>query len=259
MIDVQGLSFSYGSHKVLDGLDFSIPDRRFAALLGANGAGKSTLFKCLLGILNGYQGTIMIDGTDARSLGRRELAGRIAYVPQNEKQIYNYSVGDVVLMGAAHTIGALSAPKKEQIEKADAMMELLGIIDLKERGINAVSGGERQLVLLARALTQDAKILVMDEPTANLDYGHQHRVLMLIRSLTEKGYTVFLSTHNPEHAVMYATDILAIKDHRLIAAGETEEVLDAGLIHALYGLDVMITEHPSVPGGARVCLPAWKM
>ena len=258
MIEVRGLTFSYGERPVLDHLDFTVRDRRLMAVLGENGAGKSTLFKCMLGILDGWQGEILLDGRDLRTIKRRDLAGLIGYVPQNEKQIYNYSVFDVVLMGTAHTVGALSAPTEEQTEKARAVMEMLGITHLKDRGINAISGGERQLVLLARALAQDAKTLIMDEPTANLDYGHQHQVMMMIRSLTEKGYSILLSTHNPEHAVMYAQDVLAIRDHGICAFGESNEVLDDLLIRSLYGLPVSIVDNPAVQGN-RVCLPGWRV
>ena len=254
MIDVRQLQFAYGDAPVLRDVSFQVEEGQFAALLGANGAGKSTLFKCMLGLLTGYEGDICIDGRNVRDMTRRELAGQIAYVPQQETQIYNYSVMDTVIMGMAHRIGAFASPSAEMIAEAEKTLEMLGIRELKDRGINEVSGGERQMALLARALVQKARILVLDEPTANLDYGNQHQVMRLIRSLAADGYTILLSTHTPEHALMYATHVLALKDGSICAAGTGRDVLTEDLIEDLYGIRVSILQEPSGRGG-RGCIP----
>ena len=257
MIEVKDLCFSYGDHEVLRDMSFTIPEKRLVAVLGVNGAGKSTLFKCMLGLLKGYTGSILLDDRDIRSLSRSERASKIGYVPQNEKQIYNYTVTETVLMGMAHTIHPISAPKKEHLDKAEEVMERMGIAHLASRGINEISGGERQLALLARVIAQDSEILIMDEPTANLDYGHQHQVMMMIKHLAEQGYTILLSTHNPEHAVMYATDVMALKDRRLLVSGKNEDVMTDELIDELYGLPVRIADNPYSESGGRVCIPGW--
>ena len=255
MIEVKGLTFAYQEEPVLEDISFRVEKGQFVTLLGANGAGKSTLFKCLLGLLPKYRGEILIDGKDAHELSRKELARLIGYVPQAEAQIYNYTVMDTVMMGMAHRIGTFASPSKEQLDEGEEILGLLGIRELKNRGINEISGGERQLALLARALAQKAKILIMDEPTANLDYGNQHQVMRLIQRLTEEGYTILLSTHTPEHAVTYASHILAIKDHRILAAGENEKVLTGDLIAELYGIRVSLIDDPAGLGCGRVCVP----
>ncbi len=255
MIDVRNLKFAYKADPILDGVSFHVDEGQFVTVLGANGTGKSTLFKCLLGLLNYQSGDVAIAGKDIRKLPRRTLAGLVGYVPQQEAQIYNYTVMDTVLMGMARKIGAFRAPKKEQLDECTEILKKLGIDHLAGRGVNEISGGERQMTLLARALAQNAKILIMDEPTANLDYGHQHEVMRLIQSLTKGGYTILLSTHNPEHAVMYASHVLALKDHQVCAYGRNEDVLDEALIEALYGLRVKIVSDPDGEGSGRACIP----
>ena len=255
MIKVRNLTFAYREEPVLDGISFDVKKGQFVTVLGANGTGKSTLFKCLLGLLSGYKGEITINGKSAKEIGRRELASLIGYVPQQEAQIYNYTVLDTVLMGMAREIGVFSAPSKSQLDRCDEILERLGILKLKNRGVNEISGGERQMTLLARALAQNAQILVMDEPTANLDYGHQHQVMRLIRELADSGLTILLSTHNPEHAVMYASHVLAIKDHHILAAGDNKETLTEELISELYGINVKIISDPESEDGGRACIP----
>lgn len=236
MIRVSHLTFAYGAEKVLDDISFTQEAGRLVCLLGPNGAGKSTLIKCLLGLLKKYDGEILLGGKDIRSLSRRELARIAAYVPQAESPVFNYPVMDTVLMGTAGMLAPYMSPGKEQIGIARQALEQLGIGHLADRGINEISGGERQLVFLARGIAQRAKILIMDEPTASLDYGNQILVLRHIREMAARGYTVFLSTHNPEHALQYATHVLALRDHKILADGAAGEVLTEDLIKELYGL-----------------------
>ena len=149
-----------------------------------------------------------------RHLPRRELARLAAYIPQSSQPLFDYTVRDTVLMGA----DPFHAPGPSQQETADRVLETLGIRNLADRGINEISGGERQLTLIARALAQQARILLMDEPAANLDYGNQFRLLQQVRRLTEQGYTVLLSTHNPEHAFRFATDVLVLREGGVLFA-----------------------------------------
>ena len=160
-IDVKDLSFAYGKQQVLRQVSFRTRPGQLVAVLGPNGAGKSTLFRCILGFLPRYRGEIALCGHDLRSLDRRSLARLAAYIPQSSAPVYNYTVRDTVLMGA----DPFHAPGPSQQETADRALETLGIRDLADRGINEISGGERQLALIARAMAQQAKILLMDEPT----------------------------------------------------------------------------------------------
>ena len=242
-IEVTGLSLAYGSHTVLNKVSFGVHKGRFTALLGANGAGKSTLFRCILGFLPHYQGCITLCGQDIRTLDRRRQAHLAAYIPQISAPVFNYTVLETVLMGASGSISPLQRPDRMQKERALEMLERLGVGHLARCGVNEISGGERQMALIARAMLQQAQILIMDEPTANLDYGNQYRVLETVWGLTENGYTVLMSTHNPEHARRFATDVLALKDGAVYADGPSETTITPALIEALYQIPAAAWEN----------------
>jgi iron complex transport system ATP-binding protein len=221
-------------------------------MLGPNGAGKSTLFRCILGLEKNYCGKVFLDGTEIEKQSSEALARRIAYVPQTHYPSFNYCAFDMVLMGTAAQGREGAQPNESQKENARAAMEQLGITRFAERGFRELSGGEQQLVLIARALAQKATLLVMDEPTANLDYGNQLRVLSQIKELSRCGYGVILSTHNPDHAFLFADRVLAIHDHRLAASGTPADVLTEDLIKRLYNVEVRLRrdEH-----GVFSCVP----
>ena len=253
-IEVERLSFSYGTHPVLRDVSFRAEPGQLVAVLGPNGAGKSTLFRCMLGFLPHYQGSISLCGQDVRHLPRRELAHLAAYIPQSSQPLFDYTVRDTVLMGAAGGLEPLRQPGRQQLETAQRMMELVGIAPLADRGIRRISGGERQLTLIARALAQQARILLMDEPAANLDYGNQFRLLQQVRRLTEQGYTVLLSTHNPEHALRFATHVLALHGGTVAACGPVEEMLTEELLHTLYRIPLTVAQVPVTGGMVHSCV-----
>jgi len=252
-VQVKNLSFSYGENPVLKDVSFTANDGELMAVLGPNGVGKSTLFRCMLGLLREYEGETLIDGENIRNMSARELARRVAYIPQSHYPAFNYSVFDMVLMGTISQVSGVSSPGKKQIELVNRAMDRLKISHLKTRGYTQISGGERQLTLIARALAQEAKVLIMDEPTSNLDYGNQLRVMAEIKSLAEEGYTIIESTHSPDQAFMYADRILAILDGRVLALGPPRETIDGELIRKLYGVDVEI--HSFRNDSIRICVP----
>lgn len=237
-LEVKKLSFSYGSHQVLRDVSFELKQGEFLSVLGPNGVGKSTLFRCILGLLPHYQGQILSDGDDLHRMPRREMARRIAYIPQISRPTFGYTVLDTVLMGTTRQVSMFSQPGREQIVTARKALERVGADYLTERDFSHLSGGEQQLVLVARAIAQQAEILIMDEPTSALDFGNQLRVLRLVRELASEGYGVLLSTHNPQHALSYATRILALADGQVAALGAADEVLTPELIQRLYHVDV---------------------
>ena len=208
-LSVQNLSFSYGERRVLSDISFTLEKGEFLSVLGPNGVGKSTLFRCILGLLHGYSGKITSDGEELSSMSKRELSRRIAYIPQINKPAFGYTVLDMVLMGTTRQLSPFAQPHRAQIEQAMDALERVGAKHLSERDFTHLSGGEQQLVLIARAIAQQAGILVMDEPTSALDYGNQLRVLKLVRELAGEGSAVLLSTHNPQHALTFASRILA--------------------------------------------------
>lgn len=252
-IEVKGLSFSYAKGApVLNDVSFSVERGEYVCLLGPNGAGKSTLFCCMLGTAGKYGGEILIDGESIRTLSEKKLARKVAYIPQSSMQTFNYSVEDAVLMGTTALTGAFSSPSEKERALADAALDRLGILHLKGRKYLNISGGERQLVLVARALAQQAKILFMDEPTANLDYGNRCRVLDEVRALTGDGYTIVQSTHDPDQAFLYADKVLALSGGHIAACGAPNEVLTEELMTKLYGVDIAVAD---IGGSARVCVP----
>ena len=190
----------------------------------------------------------------AAGIFRRDLASKIAYIPQSYAPAFDHTVLDSVLMGMTAQMPVLAQPGPEQEQKAMQALQELGIEKLARRGCTRISGGERQLMLLARALVQDAGTLIMDEPTANLDYGNSSRVMQRVRKLGEKGYSVVFSTHDPNQAFSYATKVLALKSGRVLACGRPEEVLTQEILSALYGVQVSVCQVELPHGKRTICL-----
>lgn len=249
---VEDLCYSYGSREVLKNVSFCAEYGEILSVLGPNGAGKSTLFRCMLGLLIPSSGSVAIDGRPIRALSQKQLARHIAYIPQSHNPVFNFSVLDMVLMGTTAQLGSFESPKREQLAQAESALERLGISHLKDRGYANISGGERQLTLIARAMAQQAKILVMDEPSANLDFGNRIRVMQTLRDLAKDGYGVIQSTHDPDQAYRYSDRILALRDGRVLAWGTPKEILHAPLISKLYGVDVQV--HSLMDDSIRVCV-----
>lgn len=250
-LEIRNLSFAYGVHEVLRDVSFTLEEGEFLSVLGPNGVGKSTLFRCILGRLEGYSGQITSAGDDLKTMSRREAAKRMAYIPQIHTPTFSYTVLDTVLMGTARQLSPFAQPGRAQVDTAMAALERVGAAHLAQRDFSRLSGGEQQLVLLARALAQQAQILIMDEPTSALDYGNQLRVLQLVRELAKEGYAVLLSTHNPQHALTFATKTLALIGGRVAAQGKPDEVLTPELVRCLYGVDVLFEE----TAAGRVLVP----
>lgn len=251
---IEDLHFSYGNHEVLKGISFGVEDCGFVSLLGPNGAGKSTLFRCMLGLLEPSRGTVHICGRDIRNMPAAELSHRVAYIPQSHTPVFNFSVFDMVLMGTTAQLPRFASPGKQEERLAEAAMERMGISHLRNRGCGNISGGERQLALIARAIAQQAKILVMDEPSASLDYGNKLRVMEMVKKLTSDGYTVIQSTHDPDQAYLYSDQILALYDGKILADGTPRDTISSDLISKLYNVDVQVCSMHE--DGVRVCVPA---
>lgn len=237
---------------MLRDVSFAAKPGELIALLGPNGAGKSTLMRCMLGFLKNYTGQIRMEGQDIRQFSRGQLSKKVAYIPQSAPAVFNYSVLDTVLMGATNSVGVLGSPGAEQERRALETLESLGIGHLAKRGCEELSGGERQLALLARALIQDARFLVMDEPTANLDYGNQNRVMERVSELAERGYTILFSTHDPNQALLYATRALTLFDGGILTDGVPDAALTETVLKTLYGIDV---RRSILQDGTEVCMP----
>ena len=255
MIEARNLCFSYGSGSVLEGISFSADSGSLIAVLGPNGVGKTTFFRCLLGFLKPSSGSVLINGKDVSQYSKKELAHEIAYIPQSYNPVFNHTVLDCVLMGLTSSLSTFEQPGPEHEKKALQCLQMLGIEKLAHRGSMKISGGERQLMLIARALVQDAKVLIMDEPTSSLDYGNSFMVMKCISDLRDRGYTILFSSHNPDQGLRWADRVLAISDGRILADGPAEKSLSGNVLKQLYGIDVSVNNVSTRDGQYTVCIP----
>lgn len=246
-LTIENLSFRYGGRGVLHEISFTAEEGELLAILGPNGVGKTTLFKCVMGLERPCGGRILADGTDLSALSPRARAHRVALIPQVHPLSFRYSVFDMVLMGTSHSLSPLALPGERERAAARGALERLGISSLADRPFDRLSGGEQQLVFVARALAQQAKVLLMDEPTASLDYGNRLRVLGAARDLARDGYTVLLSTHDPQHALWFADRALALREGRVLALGAPRAVVTEALLFQLYGRRLRLIETDQGP------------
>lgn len=251
LIEARGLRFSYASKQVLHDVDFTLHTGDVVSLLGPNGSGKSTLLKVLLGLYRA-EGEVCFMGKPIQQYTRTELARFISYVPQIHHIPFSYTVFDVVLMGRLAFSGMLSNYTKADRYQARLALEQVGIVELAEESFSHLSGGQQQLVLIARALAQQARILFMDEPVNGLDYGNQIRLLRLIKEFSRQGYTFLKTTHYPDHAMYCSNRVALLKQGRMIACGMVEKVLTVEKIARLYGVEVEIVCNSQ---GEHFCLP----
>lgn len=238
MIEARDIHFSYRGRAVLKGASLALGMGELVCLLGANGAGKSTLLKIMLGLLHPAAGKVSLGDTPLCDIGRRPLARQVAYVPQVHTAPFPYTVRQVVLMGRLPATGLFKAAGVADHLAAKQAIDHLGIGHLAERAYTEVSGGERQLALIARALAQEARLLIMDEPLAGLDYGHQVRLLGRLESLAEEGYGVLMTTHDPDQPLSGCDRVALLIDGRIAADGVPSDVLTPEAIHRLYGVQV---------------------
>jgi iron complex transport system ATP-binding protein len=237
MVKVENASFSYnGGDLVFANLNFEVPRGEVLAILGANGIGKTTLFRCLMGFLKFRTGDVWIDGKNTCLMGASEFWRDLSYVPQGKGLIFDYSVLNMVVMGRSNNIGFGRMPKKEDYRAAQRILEELNLDALADRPCTTLSGGQLQMVLIARALVKNPKILVMDEPESNLDMKNQLKTLDLIDTLAhKKNYTVLINTHFPAHALRCADKTLIMGPEGYLE-GDTRQVVTQENIEAYFGV-----------------------
>lgn len=208
------------------------------AVLGANGTGKTTLFRSLLRFIPPLEGRVILDGRDTARLPRKQLAARIAYVPQCHHCTFPYTVADIVAMGLHPHISRFGEPTKKDYAQVGDTLALLGIGHLGKRYYRKLSGGEKQLVLIARALIQRPRLMVMDEPTASLDFSNTVTVLTQIQRLKGSDMALIITSHSPRQAQVYADRVLMLKDGGVYRQGGPELLLDGAVLHGLYGVNI---------------------
>jgi iron complex transport system ATP-binding protein len=252
MLDVKALDFGFPRRTIGRDVSFTLGAGEVLCVLGPNGGGKTTLFRTLLGLLPKHAGSIVLENRDIENLSRGEIARHIGYVPQGHSAYFAYTVREFVLMGRTAHLGLFSAPGRKDREVALRALESLGIAHLADKPVTEISGGERQLALVARALAQEPRLLVLDEPTASLDFGNQVRVLQRIGALAGSGISILFSSHDPDHAFLCARRALLLAEGRVLETGAPRDVIRPDTLERLYGVSVQVLP---LPGGAHTCLP----
>ena len=253
MLGVQALDFGFPGRTIGRDVSFTLRAGEVMCVLGPNGGGKTTLFRTVLGLLEPHAGSIRLDSSSLKTLSRAEIARRVGYVPQGHAGYFAFTVREFVLMGRTAHLGVFSVPRKQDRQVAERALESLGIAHLADQPVTEISGGERQLALVARALAQEPKLLVLDEPTANLDFGNQVRVLQRISALAASGISILFSSHDPDHAFLCARRALLLAEGRVLEIGTPRAVIRPDTLERLYGVSVKVID---LGGGAHTCLPA---
>jgi iron complex transport system ATP-binding protein len=244
LLCVEDLRFAYDGERrpVVDGVSFRLGSGEVLAILGPNGAGKTTLLHILLGILRAQSGQIWLDGRELSTCTRSEISRVVGLVPQFEHVAFEYSVEEYVLMGRAPHLGMLELPTQDDDRLAVEALDQLGLLALRHRSMLELSGGERQMVVLARALAQQARLLLMDEPLAHLDLSNKGRILAVIRRLSEAGVAVVFTTHEPDMVQGVAHRLLLMREGQVVASGRTEAVLTSEALSQTYGVPIRVID-----------------
>ncbi len=246
LIEARGIGFGYNGQPIFQDINFSIKPGEIFCLLGPNGCGKTTLLDCILGHLKPHTGKVLLNGRDISRIRPEQIARQIAYIPQTHNKTFPYRVLDVVLMGRAAYIGIFGRPDKMDGAIAEEALEMVGITHLKERLYTQLSGGEVQLVMVARALAQRTPVIVMDEPTAHLDFKHELVIMEKVVDLVQKqGLTILMATHFPNHCFYFEnrgliTRVAMMNDMNFLTVGSPGEVLSEANLKELYNVNARV-------------------
>ncbi|MDH7500342.1 MAG: ABC transporter ATP-binding protein [candidate division NC10 bacterium] len=236
---IEGLSYAYQDASVLHDINLDIAEGRFTIILGKNGSGKSTLLKLVAGMLKPQRGTIAIMGQEVGSLSMGERARLVGYLPQFHQPVFPFTVEEVVLTGRASYVFSIPSPRDR--EKARRAIAQVGIEELRTRPYTDLSGGERQLVMIARVLAQEPRIILLDEPISHLDLANQARFLKLVQSLVKSGLTVLAVLHDPNPAFLYGEEFVFLKDGSARKSIHADQAWDPSLLSQIYGIGIEVS------------------
>ncbi|MBQ2204820.1 MAG: ABC transporter ATP-binding protein [Lachnospiraceae bacterium] len=242
ILEIKNLSFAYDKQFVFKDLNFNLESPDVLSILGPNGIGKTTLIKCLLGIKKKTSGEILIDGKDIDKFDKKDFYSFVAYLKQGGKETSIYTVLDTVLLGLASQINPLLKPKDSDIEKVNSILEELGIYHLKDKYVSKLSGGEAQMVFMARALVREPEVLILDEPESNLDYRNQLLMLDTIDRLKARGKLIIFNTHYPEHALRYSNKVLMLNKNYKYKFGNTTDIITKENVEETYRIKAAVGE-----------------
>lgn len=240
MLEIKNLNFYYGNNHILKNISFNAESGSLWGLMGPNGSGKTTFFKCILGLLKHTGSQIKINHLDYEKLNTSKLAKLISYVPQEHKPPFPFTVREMILMGRSPYMGGIFGLKKEDYIEAEKAIEMVNIADISDKPVTALSGGQRQLTLIARSIAQNAPVMILDEPTSALDFNNQITIWKILKKLAETGKLIIACSHDPNHILWFAENTLVIKNGEILANGKTDDVITNSLLKEIYGIEYNI-------------------
>jgi iron complex transport system ATP-binding protein len=258
ILEIKNATLGYGKKEVLENVNLTLNTDRTVCVLGKNGSGKTTLFKSILGALPLISGDILLDGKNIRKWSRQKYAQKVAYVPQARSLPFPFTVMEVVLFGRTAHLSVFSSPGKKDRIIAEECLERLNIMHLRNRVFTQLSGGEQQMVIIARALAQQPLFMVMDEPTSNLDFGNQIKVIRQVNLLKGNSLGILMATHSPDHAFMCDADVAVVHKNRIWKQGYCNDVITRDALQEIYGVDVIISTISNAMEDAclrKICIP----
>jgi iron complex transport system ATP-binding protein len=258
VIRISEASFSYNDTKVFSSVSFDIHPGEVLCLLGCNGCGKTTLLRCISGALRLIGGSVQLDNRDLSTMTATDIARRIGFVFQEHSSPFPYSVIDVVSMGRAPHLKIFSAPTRKDLRIAEEALDIVGMYHLRDKPYTQISGGERQLVLIARTITQQPDVILLDEPTSHLDLKNQTLILRMINKLARQGLSVMMSSHLPNHALLYSSKVALMHNGGILAMGNPDEVISEESLQEIYGIEVKIFSGHDGKGREEIkfCMPS---
>ena len=248
MLQINQLHFQYPhAPAILNGVDLQLNAGELLTILGANGRGKSTLLNCIAGLFKPQAGTIHLHGEDLSLMTSKQIAQKIAYVSQHSPNTYQYTVRDFVVLGRAAHLGLFNQPSEEDFALVDNALHELGIKNFANKVYMQLSGGQKQLVNLARILVQQPQLILFDEPTSALDYGNVFKTLSLIRQLSSQNYTIIMTTHNPDHPILLDScvpqnRVAILNEQGKLDVGSVREIITEQNLSALYHTELKLLE-----------------
>jgi iron complex transport system ATP-binding protein len=256
-ISLRGGAFRYDRCDIFSDLDLDVHPGEVLCILGPNGCGKTTLLRCLGGALKLGKGTVRLEGMDISTLNVVERAKKIGFLFQEHTTSFPFSVLEVVRMGRAPYLGLFGSPSAADTELAEEVLEKVGLLHIKNQPYTQISGGERQLVLLARTLAQEPEVILFDEPTSHLDFRNQALSLEMIRKLSKNGLSMIMTTHNPNHALLLPDKVALMKSGKFLAVGKSSEVITEDSLREIYGIEVRVftVSDPQSSRMLKLCSP----